>query len=222
MMTTKPTHQPEGKRATYNPEGLARLCASYDALFAAGIGLDEEQAVELLALARIFDIDTEKADAETWKAVESVLREDGRRPSKKTHQISSKTILIVEDDPDVAEDLMTMFTEAGYSLVGPFHAADAAEVAGSLHQIDLAVVDINLSGEASGVDLALALNRLWGISVIFLSGDAETAKANLHLAKAFVAKPFRAADLLDAVANAVAPSSPGDRFQPAHGRLTKA
>ena len=221
-MTTRSTNHPEGKRATYDPEGLARLCASYDALFAAGAGLDEEQAVELLALARIFDIDAEKADAGTWKAVEAVLRQDGRRLPQKAHRVSSKTILIVEDDPDVAEDITTMFTEAGHQLVGPFHAAEAAEIAASLHQIDLAVVDINLSGEASGVDLARTLGRLWGIPVIFLSGDEVTAKANLHLATAFVAKPFKAADLLEAVANAD-PSHPSECSPPSlHNKLTEA
>ena len=221
-MTNNSNQHLSAQRSIYDPDGLARLVKSYDALFAAGLGLTDEQAAELLALARIFDIEAEKADTATWKSVECVLRQDVRRLTHMEVEGSSLTVLIVEDDPDVAEDLMTMFTEAGHTLVGPFHAADAAQVAAGLHQIDLAVVDINLSGEASGVDLARALGRLWGIPVIFLSGDDATAKANLHLAKAFVAKPFKSSELLDAVARANPLRSSREGRRELHDRLTEA
>lgn len=60
-------------------------------------------------------------------------------------------------------------------------------------------MDINLSGEASGVDLARGLGTHWGIPVVFLSGDLGAASENSHLAAAFVAKPVKAADLFAAV-----------------------
>ncbi|WP_438850922.1 response regulator [Brevundimonas nasdae] len=197
--------QTEGKRnphgASYDPEGLAKLCERFDALFAdSNARLDKAHASELLALARIFDIASDSADAPTWQAVRSVLQQDSRPASPAIGDAAAKlTVMIVEDDPDVAEDLVMMFVDAGYDLAGPFHDADVAEVSACLQRIDLAVVDINLSGAASGIDLARALGMHWDIPVVFLSGDHAAASANRHLAAAFVAKPFKAADLLSAI-----------------------
>ena len=89
---------------------------------------------------------------------------------------------------------------AGHRVVGPFHSAEAAEAATALHSIDLALLDINLSGEATGVDLARKLKSRWGMPVIFLSGDVTAAAHNAELAAAMVIKPYTGRDVLDAIA----------------------
>ena len=63
-----------------------------------------------------------------------------------------------------------------------------------------ALLDINLSGEATGVDLARSLKARWGTPVIFLSGDVSAAAANAELAAAMVIKPYTGRDVLDALA----------------------
>ena len=85
-------------------------------------------------------------------------------------------------------------------MIGPFHSAEAAEAATALHAIDLALLDINLSGEATGVDLARKLKSRWGMPVIFLSGDVTAAAHNAELAAAMVIKPYSGRDVLDAIA----------------------
>ncbi|EGF96808.1 response regulator [Brevundimonas diminuta ATCC 11568] len=63
----------------------------------------------------------------------------------------------------------------------------------------MALLDINLSGENTGVDLARSLKSRWGVPVIFLSGDVTAAAQNAELAAAMVIKPYRGRDVLDAL-----------------------
>ena len=111
----------------------------------------------------------------------------------------ARNVLVVEDDADAATALTEALDEAGHRVIGPFHSAESAEAATALHQIDLAVLDINLSGEASGIDLARSLKSRWGVPVIFLSGESLTDPAEVGLAKATISKPYSTADVLKAV-----------------------
>lgn len=110
-----------------------------------------------------------------------------------------KTVLVVEDDADAATALTEALDEAGHRVVGPFHSAEAAEAATALHQIDLALLDINLSGEKTGVDLARNLKARWGVPVIFVSGDVSEAARHADVAAAMIIKPYSANDVLGAI-----------------------
>ena len=91
-------------------------------------------------------------------------------------------------------------SEAGHNVVGPFHSAAAAEAAAALHSIDAALLDINLSGEMTGVELARVLTDRWAVRVIFISGDVAAAAKNADMAEALVLKPYNGAQILEAVA----------------------
>ena len=182
---------------------VERLCALYDGLLAPGkAALPPEAESELKALAKIFDLDAERPAAELWPHVRAVLvrqappREDDAPPV----EADAMTVLLVEDDPDAAAALTEALDAAGHRVVGPFHSAEAAEAATALHPVDLALLDINLSGETTGVDLARSLKSRWGVPVIFLSGDVSAAAQNAELAAAMVIKPYSGRDVLDAIA----------------------
>ncbi|CAN5364271.1 hypothetical protein BH10PSE2_BH10PSE2_03440 [soil metagenome] len=114
--------------------------------------------------------------------------------------IEPLTLLLVEDDPDTAADLTIGLIEAGHRVVGPFQDAAAAQAAVALHQIDLALLDINLSGETDGVALATALKSRWGVPTIFLSGDVGAASRHADIALGTVLKPYTFADVQEAIA----------------------
>ena len=181
---------------------VARLCALYDGLLArADATISAEAETELKALAKIFDLDAERPAAELWPYVRAVLV---RQAPAETRAASSEsapmTVLLVEDDAEAAVALTEALDEAGHRVVGPFHSAEAAEAATALHPIDAALLDINLSGPATGVDLARSLKARWGTPVVFLSGDVSAAAANAELAAAMVIKPYTGRDVLDALA----------------------
>ena len=199
------THQkpPEGLSTGITPDAdVARLCALYDGLLTpGGPSISPAAEQELKALAKIFDLDAERPAAELWPYVRAVLvRQAPPEPTAASTPVEPRTVLLVEDDADAAADLTEALDAAGHRVIGPFHSAEAAEAATALHAIDLALLDINLSGEATGVDLARKLKSRWGMPVIFLSGDVTAAAQNAELAAAMVIKPYSGRDVLDAIA----------------------
>ncbi|WP_312148240.1 response regulator [Brevundimonas sp.] len=189
-------------------ENVARLCALYDGLLERPEAtVSDEAAAELKALAQIFDLDADRPASELWPAVRAVLvRQAPAETPVTTPQIEPLTVLLVEDDAEAAAALTEALDAAGHRIVGPFHSAEAAEAATALHPIDVALLDINLSGEASGADLARSLKSRWGVPVIFLSGDVSAAAANAELAAAMVIKPYTGRDVLDALARLERPA----------------
>jgi len=181
---------------------VARLCALYDGLLErSDAAVSPEAETELKALAKIFDLDADRPAAELWPFVRAVLVRQAPAEAPDVRAAPEPmTVLLVEDDAEAAAALTEALDAAGHRVVGPFHSAEAAEAATALHPIDAALLDINLSGEATGVDLARSLKARWGVPVIFLSGDVSAAAANAELAAAMVIKPYTGRDVLDALA----------------------
>lgn len=181
---------------------LDAILARYDGLTAAPETITPEDATDLAALAGIFDLDTTRAPTELWPEVRAVLTAQAPRVAENpvfAEDAAALTLLVVEDDPEMAQDLTALLVEAGHDVVGPFHSAEAAEVAAGLHTIDVALLDINLSGATDGGTLGRSLKARWGLKVIFLSGDVTAAASHADIAEAMVIKPYRGADVLAAL-----------------------
>lgn len=181
---------------------LDAILARYDALMAAPDAIGPEDATDLAALAGIFDIDTARPPGELWPDLRAVLTAQNPRVAEDPvidGDATSFTILVVEDDPDMAQDLTALLVDAGHDVVGPFHSAEAAEVAAGLHAIDVALLDINLSGAVDGGTLGRNLKSRWGLRVIFLSGDVTAAASQADIAETMIIKPYRGADVLGAL-----------------------
>jgi two-component system, response regulator PdtaR len=180
---------------------LDALLRRYDALTQTPEALSPEDATDLAALAGIFDLDADRTPAELWPDLRAVLTAQSPRvlESPVIESPSALTLLVVEDDPEMAQDLTALLVEAGHDVVGPFHSAEAAEVAAGLHAIDVALLDINLSGPVDGATLGRSLKSRWGVRAVFLSGDVTAAAAHADVAEAMVFKPYRGADVLAAL-----------------------
>ena len=77
-------------------------------------------------------------------------------------------ILIVEDDPFVADDLKDKLEQLQYRITGIAESYDAALESIRANKPDLALLDIELKGELTGIDLSEQLNKQ-GIPFIYLS-----------------------------------------------------
>ncbi|WP_284878195.1 response regulator [Brevundimonas sp. MEB006b] len=182
-------------------ESVDRLCRLYDSrLTEHGGDLSPEDARELKAMAAIYDLDTDRPSTEVWRDLRAVVTRQAPLDATAPVEVEALTLLVVEDDPDAAASLTELLTEAGHNVVGPFHSAAAAEAAAALHSIDAALLDINLSGEMTGVELARVLTDRWTVRVIFISGDVAAAAKNADMAEALVLKPYNGAQILEAVA----------------------
>ena len=77
-------------------------------------------------------------------------------------------ILIVEDDPFVADDLKDKLEQLNYRVTGIAESYDTAIETISKDKPDLALLDIELKGELTGIDLSEELNKQ-EIPFIYLS-----------------------------------------------------
>jgi DNA-binding NtrC family response regulator len=110
----------------------------------------------------------------------------------------SKKILIVEDEFVVANALRLTLVQAGYTVTGIASSTAEADALLQDQQADFVLLDIQLEGNQSGIDLARRLNER-NIAFIYLS--ANSSQKVLEEAKetnpyGFLVKPFREKDLL--------------------------
>jgi DNA-binding LytR/AlgR family response regulator len=106
-------------------------------------------------------------------------------------------ILIVEDEPLIAEDLRAMLEELGLQVCGMAVDADAAIAKAEQERPDLALLDIRLSGKADGIAVAASLTAM---EVPFLYITSHTDPATMARVAAtrpegFIIKPFEFDDL---------------------------
>jgi len=110
-------------------------------------------------------------------------------------------LLVVEDEPDIAELIRMEFSMAGWIVQCCESADEAIKVAMVLHP-DVAIVDVLLPGYLDGFELCRRIKQhdsLAATSVIVLTAlDRETQRMAGKLAgcDAYVAKPFSPAELL--------------------------
>lgn len=106
-------------------------------------------------------------------------------------------LLICEDEPLVAFDHEHLLTDEGFEVVATVdRASDAIAVLDANADIHMVLADISLA-EGTGVDVARHAHAM-GIPVIFVTGDCP-AEGKVF-ARGCLAKPFRAPDLLAAIA----------------------
>jgi len=109
-----------------------------------------------------------------------------------------KKVLIVEDEFIVANNLRLILQRVGYEISAIASSAEEAEESLRIDRPDIALLDIRLQGERSGIDFARKL-KAENIAFIYLS--ANSGQKILEEAKAtgpygFLVKPFRKKDLL--------------------------
>jgi len=107
-------------------------------------------------------------------------------------------VLLVEDESIVARDIRKTLERNGFKVVGVARSVEKAFSLIEEHHPTLALVDIFLKGNLTGIDLAEVLNKK-EIPFIYLSANSnqqvlEAAKSTNPYG--FVIKPFRERDLL--------------------------
>lgn len=111
-------------------------------------------------------------------------------------------ILIVEDELIIAQDIAITLKNAGYNVVAM--AMDYSEGIEAIknNQIDLVLLDINLKGVKSGLDLARTINEEFAIPFIFTTSytDSDTINEAKKLKPTnYLVKPFQKEQLLTAI-----------------------
>lgn len=111
-------------------------------------------------------------------------------------------VLIVEDDPLIAEDIREILTNSHYEVVGVAHTKSAALSLLKEASPDIVLLDINLGNEMAGFDIAHKINDLYQIPFIYLtaySGKAVVTDAKHTHPMGYIVKPFDENDLYAAI-----------------------
>ena len=109
--------------------------------------------------------------------------------------MNKPAILVVEDEPLIADDIADILGRHGYAVVDVVDEAEDALSALQKHQPDMALLDINIEGEMDGIELASKLE----IPFVFLTSlyDQQTlGRVKLVNPSGYIVKPFNEKDLI--------------------------
>jgi CheY-like chemotaxis protein len=155
----------------------------------------------MLGQGTTFDIFLPRADAlPTPRPTTPTVSRPSGRPT---------TVLVVDDDAAIRQAVRRMLSAEGYQVIEAANGREAiAEVERIGDQIGILVTDVMMP-EMSGRELARAAReRLPDVGVLLTSGYDDARGTGPDIAEqgfAFLAKPFRAVSLLDAVARLLGP-----------------
>src|ERR1700722_6642369 len=123
--------------------------------------------------------------------------------------MSSATVLIVDDEPQIRRVLLTILTSQGYSVIEAKTGDEALETIRS-ERPDLILLDVNMPGR-SGIETCREIREAGDIPVIILTvRNAERDKVQALDAGAndYVVKPFGADELLARIRATLRRSAP--------------
>ncbi len=108
-------------------------------------------------------------------------------------------VLLVEDDHLVRSCLTDLLIDSGLHVTPVSSAAEALDVDG-MEAPSVLLADVRLGPGMNGFRLAAEARQRWpGIRCVLMSGDPAVAQDGAEGPELFLAKPFRADELLQAV-----------------------
>lgn len=111
-------------------------------------------------------------------------------------------VLIVEDEPLIAEDISSNLNAIDYKVAGIAYSSEKAIELLKTGSIDIAILDINIKGDKNGIELAEIINQNHKIPFIYLTSYADKAtvdKAKQTMPYGYLLKPFREKDLFSSI-----------------------
>ncbi len=116
--------------------------------------------------------------------------------------MESVRILVVEDEVVIADDICNALSGFGYEILEPVINYTEAIQSIEVFRPDIAILDIQLSGNKTGIDLAETINQKFNIPFIFLTSNSD--KITLEQAKraepyAYLIKPFSKDELYTSI-----------------------
>jgi CheY-like chemotaxis protein len=109
---------------------------------------------------------------------------------------AGRTVLVVEDDWFVREDIANWFRQEGWMVLEAATGAKALELVREAQTIDVVITDIGLADAMTGWDVAEAVRRMSPeVPVIYASGEPDNDGRRVS-ESVFMSKPLTAHDLL--------------------------
>lgn len=118
-------------------------------------------------------------------------------PEIAVNRATGLVVLVVEDEFFVRCDIAACLRDAGYEVIEVASGEEAMALCRSDVSIDLVFTDINLSGAATGWDVAECFRIDYpAVGVVYTSGKSIDRQRCVS-DSVFVAKPYNSAEVLD-------------------------
>ncbi len=116
---------------------------------------------------------------------------------------TSKRILIVEDDEDIAQPLERTIRRLGYESAGVLSTGEEAVAKAPQIRPDVIIMDVVLGGRMTGIEASKQLDPALKLPIIFITGYRPVAAAMEANNRFPLSKPFSAHDLKKAIETAL-------------------
>jgi len=116
--------------------------------------------------------------------------------------MSEVRVLIVEDEPLIAEDISDFLEDIDFKSAGIAYDSETAFDMLLSRNPDIALLDITIEGSKNGIQVAEVIREKYKIPFIFLTShsDKETLdRAKKTLPYGYIVKPFNEKDLLSSL-----------------------
>jgi DNA-binding NarL/FixJ family response regulator len=120
--------------------------------------------------------------------------------------MTKANVLVVEDEPAVAQDIAFILEDHNFNVVGIAHSSEKALDKLYENTTDVILLDINIKGSRNGIELAAIINEKYQIPFIYLTSfndEATVLEAATTLPYGYLVKPFKDADLAPAIITAI-------------------
>jgi len=111
-------------------------------------------------------------------------------------------ILVVEDEIIIADHICDTLEELGYKTLEPAISYTEANETIEAEMPDIAILDIQLAGKKTGIDLAKRIKEKYDFPFIFLTSNADAATVKLAkevMPLAYLVKPFTKDELFASI-----------------------
>lgn len=111
-------------------------------------------------------------------------------------------VLIVEDEPLIAEDISEYLSNVDYSVLDIAYSKSQALKALERQTPDMILLDINLGGNLDGIEIAHLINQKYQLPFIFLTSYAHKSildQAKVTRPLGYILKPFTEKDLFSSI-----------------------
>lgn len=115
-------------------------------------------------------------------------------------------VLILEDEPIIAEDLYSLLETSNFKIAGLSHHGEEALDMLKSRDPNFAILDINLGGGMTGLDVAEVIHIKYNIPYIFLTSfddEATLEEAQKYAPYGYIVKPFQDRTLLATIKTAL-------------------
>ena len=112
------------------------------------------------------------------------------------------SVLIVEDEGIIAENLQELLSSMGYDPFATASTAEEAVACATERCPDVVLMDIRIKGKLDGIATAEILNARFDVPIIYLTAHADAAtieRARITEPHGYLVKPVRAPDLRSAI-----------------------